>query len=85
MGKTVIKFDASLGADAIILLDITIGNFALVGAVAVVMHSVPPHGIIVGNPVRLVRYTCHSDHKLTLTERKYRYQNYKWLLKEALC
>lgn len=39
-----------LGASAIIIGDVVIGDRAQIGAGAVVTHSVPPGGIAVGNP-----------------------------------
>ena len=50
--KTVIKNNASLGANATILPGITIGEFAMIGAGAVVTKNVKPHAIVVGNPAR---------------------------------
>lgn len=53
---TVIEAGASIGANATILPGITIGARAMVGAGAVVVHSVPPLAIVVGNPARIVGY-----------------------------
>jgi len=47
---------ASIGANATILPGISIGQFAMVGAGAVVTRSVPPHAIVVGNPARITGY-----------------------------
>ncbi len=43
-----------LGANAVILGKITIGNDAVIGPGAVVMNSVPPCGVAMGNPARVV-------------------------------
>lgn len=48
--KTVVKKGASIGAGAIILPGITIGENAMIGAGAVVTKSVPPNTTVVGNP-----------------------------------
>ena len=48
---------ASIGANATLLPGITIGQYAMVGAGAVVTRSVPPRAVVVGNPARIVRYT----------------------------
>lgn len=53
---TVVERNASIGANATILPALTIGQFAMVGAGAVVTHSVPPYAIVVGNPARIVGY-----------------------------
>ncbi|NTV36661.1 MAG: N-acetyltransferase [Anaerolineaceae bacterium] len=64
LGKTLIKYGASLGAGSLILPNVTIGRFALVGAGAVVTHDVPDHGLVVGVPARLVGYVCHCGLKM---------------------
>jgi len=54
--QTVIHRGASVGANATILPGITIGEYAMIGAGAVVTHNVPPHAKVVGNPARIVGY-----------------------------
>lgn len=61
---TVVEAGASLGANATILPDITIGAKAMVGAGAVVTRSVPPRAIVVGNPARIVGYVDTPRHAL---------------------
>jgi acetyltransferase-like isoleucine patch superfamily enzyme len=46
--------NASIGSNATILGGISIGEYALVGAGAVVTHDVPPHAIVAGVPARIV-------------------------------
>ena len=48
--------DVWLGARAIILGGVTIGNGAIVGAGAVVTKDVPEYAIIGGNPAKVIRY-----------------------------
>lgn len=55
---------ASLGAGCIILPDVTIGEFALVAAGAVVTRDVPDHGLVVGVPARLAGYVCRCARRL---------------------
>ncbi|MDP5145078.1 acyltransferase [Shewanella sp. ULN5] len=50
--KTVIKSNASIGANATILPGITIGEYAMVGAGAIVTKDVKPHTTVVGNPAK---------------------------------
>jgi len=54
--KTVIKTGASIGANATILPNITVGEYAMVGAGAVVTKSVPANAVVVGNPAVIVRF-----------------------------
>lgn len=44
-----------LGARALILPGVTIGEGAVVGAGAVVSKDVPPYSIVVGNPARVIK------------------------------
>lgn len=45
---------ASIGANATILPGVTIGEYAMVGAGAVVTKDVPPRTIVVGNPAKVI-------------------------------
>jgi len=53
--RTVVKKGASIGSGVTILANVVIGEGALVGAGSVVTMDVPPYGVVVGNPARLVR------------------------------
>jgi acetyltransferase-like isoleucine patch superfamily enzyme len=46
---------AKIGANATLLPGIVIGRYALVGAGAVVVRSVPDGKVVVGNPARVVK------------------------------
>lgn len=58
--RTLIKKGASIGANATILPGLTIGQYAMIGAGAVVTKDVPPYAKVVGNPARIVGYV-HSS------------------------
>jgi UDP-2-acetamido-3-amino-2,3-dideoxy-glucuronate N-acetyltransferase len=53
---TSIASGASIGANATILPGINVGRGAMVGAGAVVTHSVPARAIVMGSPARIVGY-----------------------------
>jgi UDP-2-acetamido-3-amino-2,3-dideoxy-glucuronate N-acetyltransferase len=55
LGRTTIRAGASIGAGAVILPGLTIGERAMVGAGAVVTKDVPPDVVVVGNPARVIR------------------------------
>lgn len=53
--RTTIRRGASIGAAAVILPGLEIGEGAMVGAGAVVTRDVPPHTLVIGSPARVVR------------------------------
>lgn len=61
---TVIKRGASLGANCTIVCGVTIGEYAFVGAGAVVTRDVPDHALVVGVPSRHVGWMCRCGTKL---------------------
>ncbi len=64
ISTTLVKRGASIGANATIICGHTIGEYALVGAGSVVTKDVPPHGLVVGNPARLIGYICRCGRRL---------------------
>lgn len=50
-----IKKGASIGANATILPGLTIGEYAMVGAGAVVTKDIEPYSVVVGNPAKKIR------------------------------
>ena len=53
--RTVIKKNASIGAAAVILGGVTIGENAMIGAGSVVTKDIPANELWVGNPAKFVR------------------------------
>jgi putative colanic acid biosynthesis acetyltransferase WcaB len=47
--------DVELGATCAVIGDVEIGDHARIGALAVVLNSVPAWGVVVGNPGRVIR------------------------------
>ena len=55
-GKCPILEDyVEVGANCVILGEVTIGKNSIVGAGSVVVKSVPPNSVVVGNPARVIR------------------------------
>ncbi len=52
----IIRKGAMIGANAVILPGIAIGEHAVIGAGAVVTRSVPPNAVVVGSPARIIGY-----------------------------
>ncbi len=64
VGKILIKKGASIGACSVILPNITIGKFAMVGAGSVVTKDVPDFGLVYGNPAKLHGYVDKKGNKV---------------------
>lgn len=62
--ETRVKKGASIGANATIICGITIGEYAFIGAGAVVTKDVPPFALVVGNPARQSGWMSHYGHRL---------------------
>ncbi len=62
--KTVVKRGASIGANATIVCGHDIGEFAFIGAGAVVTKHVPAYALVVGNPAKQMGWMSEYGHKL---------------------
>jgi acetyltransferase-like isoleucine patch superfamily enzyme len=62
--STVIKQGASVGAGAVILAGVTIGEFCLVGAGSIVTRNLPRHALAVGRPARVRGWVCRCGQPL---------------------
>lgn len=65
LSKTNVKRGASIGANATVVTGVTIGEFAMIGAGAVVSRNVPPHALWLGVPGKLAGYVCECGEKLS--------------------
>jgi len=80
--KTTVKRGASIGANATIVCGHDIGEFAFIGAGAVVTKNILPYALVVGNPARQIGWMSEYGHRLefdaegfaTCPESKSRYQ-----------
>ena len=54
-GKTVLKRNVFVGANAVVLPGITVGENSVIAAAAVVTRDVPPNVIVAGNPAKIIR------------------------------
>jgi len=71
VGPIVVKYGASIGTGSIIIPNVTIGQFALVAAGAVVTRTVPDHGLVIGVPARLAGYVCKCGLKMVQKGEQY--------------
>lgn len=63
--RTHIGRGASIGANATIVCGHNIGNFAFIGAGAVVTKDVPNYALLVGNPARRIGWMSEFGHRLS--------------------
>src|SRR6266508_858261 len=65
--KTLVKRGASIGANATVVCGVTLGEYAFIGAGAVVTSDVPAYGLMVGVPARRVGWMCQCGERLQPT------------------
>jgi len=63
---TLVKRGASIGANATVVCGNTIGEYAFVGAGAVVTRDVPAYALVVGVPARVAGWVCQCGERLDL-------------------
>mgnify|MGYP005991263455 CR=1 FL=1 len=66
--KTIVKKGASIGANATIVCGNNIGEYALIGAGAVVVKEVLPYALVVGNPSKQIGWVSEYGHRLKFDE-----------------
>lgn len=62
--KTVVKYGASIGANATIVCGHEVGEFALIASGAVVTKNVPDYSLMAGVPARRIGWICRCGHIL---------------------
>lgn len=63
--KTLVKHDATLGANSTIVCGHTIGEFATIAAGAVVTKNVEPHSLMAGVPAKRIGWVCECGQVLS--------------------
>lgn len=62
--KTIVRKGASIGANATIVCGYEIGEYAFIGAGAVITKPVPAYALMVGNPAKQTGWMSKNGHKL---------------------
>ena len=65
--KTLVKKGASLGANSTILCGSTIGQYAFIGASALVNKDIPDYALYYGVPAKIQGWMCYCGVKLSLS------------------
>lgn len=66
--RTRVGKGATIGANATIVCGHNIGEYAFIGAGAVVTKEVPPYALVVGNPSRQIGWMSQYGHRLHFNE-----------------
>ncbi len=67
---TRVKKGASIGANAVVVCGHDIGNYAFIGAGAVVTKDVPDYALVLGNPARIAGWMCYCGVRLNFNNSK---------------
>ncbi len=62
--QTIVRKGASIGANATIVCGNEIGEYAMIGAGAVIIKPVKSFALVVGNPARQIGWVSENGHKL---------------------
>ena len=68
--KTIVRKGASIGANATIVCGNDIGEYAMIGAGAVVTKTVPAYALLVGNPAKHIGWVSQYGNRLEFTDGK---------------
>ncbi|MFP4025300.1 MAG: acyltransferase [Thiohalospira sp.] len=84
--KTTVKKGASIGANATIVCGHDIGEYAFIGAGAVIVKDVKPYALVVGNPAKQIGWMSEYGHRLHFDDKGIAYcpeSNEKYVLENG--
>jgi acetyltransferase-like isoleucine patch superfamily enzyme len=64
--ETLVKRGASVGANATIVCGVTLNEYCIVAAGAIIVASVPAFALVTGNPGRVTGYVCKCGKRLEI-------------------
>jgi UDP-2-acetamido-3-amino-2,3-dideoxy-glucuronate N-acetyltransferase len=67
--QTLVRKGASIGANATIVCGNEIGEYAMIGAGAVITKPVPAYALMVGNPARQIGWVSEYGHRLNFDKK----------------
>ena len=82
--QSLVKKGASIGANATIVCGNNIGEYAFIGAGAVVTKEIKPYALVVGNPSKQIGWISEFGHRLEFNEEGFAFckeSNEKYQLK----
>ncbi len=68
--KTIIKEDATIGANATVVCGHTIGRAAFIGAGSVVVSDIPDFSLAVGSPAEVIGWVCECGERIFKNNKK---------------
>ena len=66
--RTLVRYGASIGANATVVCGVTVGEWAFVAAGAVVTRDVPSYALMAGVPARQIGWMCRCGERLPQIE-----------------
>jgi UDP-2-acetamido-3-amino-2,3-dideoxy-glucuronate N-acetyltransferase len=67
---TLVRQGATLGANCTIVCGVTVGQYAFIGAGAVVVKDVPDFALVVGNPAKIIGWMCLCGNRINFVREK---------------